>query len=488
MSNLSWQRTPLLTIGFFIAKEVRDLVRNITNLLPALAAIVVTDKLWIPYAVGGAYLTYIVVRAILNQRFFLYALAEDAIHIRSGIFGKTNLTLKYERIQQAEIDQSWYFRPFSLVTLRVDSAGSAGKEVEIPGLTIALAHQLRQRMLAESTMPQEVEIEVSAPPSHTKTVSFPIGEVFRAGLIDNKIFVIFAVLMYPITQGSFFEDTIIPWFNEQLSFIQDSALLSISIVVVTLAVILFLAIGLTMLRYYGLELTVADQRYQARMGLFTIRTLSFRYEKLQRVLFQQNIRSRLLRRYSARVNQLQPVAQSQQVEGGAFVLPVLTHEQLAQLCDWLGIPPRHELTWHKIHFIALLNPSFWVGLTAPAIALVCYFNEVSASLSLIVGAGSWLVLQTYTVAWWHCYRFTLTQGWLAKRQGVLGRRETWYPLYKAQQITVYQSPWLRLLGYANLVIHSAAGTEVIKYQPYETAVALQAEWIQRIGTDTRRWM
>src|SRR5690554_6315503 len=143
MNKLSWHRTPLLTIVFFAAKEIRALVRNITNLLPVLAAVVVTDKLWVTYSVIGAYLTYIVIRAVLNQRYFLYSLADDAIHLRSGILGKTNLTLKYERIQQAEIDQSWYLRPFGLVTLRIDSAGSAGKEVEIPGLSMTRAHYLR---------------------------------------------------------------------------------------------------------------------------------------------------------------------------------------------------------------------------------------------------------------------------------------------------------------------------------------------------------
>src|SRR5690606_39014988 len=150
MPELTWQRTPLLTIGFFIAKEVRHLIRNITNLLPVLAVIFVSNSAWLPYAVGGGYVAFIIISAILNHHFFLYALADDAVHLRTGVFGKKSLTLKYERIQQAEIDQSWYFRPFGLVILRVDSAGSAGKEVEIPGLSIDAAQQLRQRMLSHA--------------------------------------------------------------------------------------------------------------------------------------------------------------------------------------------------------------------------------------------------------------------------------------------------------------------------------------------------
>lgn len=500
MNKLSWHRTPLLTIVFFAAKEIRALVRNITNLLPVLAAVVVTDKLWVTYSVIGAYLTYIVIRAVLNQRYFLYSLADDAIHLRSGILGKTNLTLKYERIQQAEIDQSWYLRPFGLVTLRIDSAGSAGKEVEIPGLSMTRAHYLRERMLdgtatadattecvadTDAVAEQAVDTAVTKPVKH---IQFPLGEVFRAGLIDNKIFVIFAVLMYPITQGDFFEELVIPWLTKQLSFIQSSAIMSIGIVVLTILVMFFIAIGLTMLRYYSLQLTVVDQLYQARMGLLSIRTLGFRYEKLQRVQIRQNIRSRLLRRYTASVNQLQPRATGQQQESTTFVLPILTVEQLSQFCQWLGLPRTDTLLWQKIHFISLLHPSFWIALTAPAIALTCYLNDVTGLVSLAIAAGTWVLLQAYAVARWHRYGFVIEHGWLAKRHGVFGRKENWYPLYKAQQISVYQSPWLRVLGYAHLVIHSAAGTEMIKYQPYQTAVALQQEWVQRIGTDFRRWM
>lgn len=41
MSELSWQRTPLITIAFFLLKQLKQLVTNITNLIPVFAAIFV---------------------------------------------------------------------------------------------------------------------------------------------------------------------------------------------------------------------------------------------------------------------------------------------------------------------------------------------------------------------------------------------------------------------------------------------------------------
>ncbi|WP_417685776.1 PH domain-containing protein [Pseudidiomarina gelatinasegens] len=496
MTELTWQRTSLLTLGFFVAKEIRQFVRNITNFIPVLAVIFVTDNDWLPYAVGGGYLVFIVISAILNHHFFLYALTDDAVHLRTGVFGKKSLTLKYERIQQAELDQTWYFRPFNLTILRVDSAGSAGKEVEIPGLPIALAQDLRQRMLAQaattnhSTDSESNTGSVDESAQHIDLQrNYSLREIVRAGIMDNKIFVLLAVLIYPLSQTDVLEEQLVPWLEANVKFIEQSLWLNVGLVVTALVVLFTLAIGVTIASYYNLQFTIANQRYQARSGLLSIRTVSFRYHKLQRVRIKQNLRGRLLGRFSARVSQLQPSAHAQQQgSAGAFVLPVLTQAGVDELCHWLQLPDRSTVPWQRISSIALLNPSFWVALVAPAVAVVGYFKWQPPLLGLVIGALVWVLLQAYTVARWQNYGYVMTEGWLGIKRGVFGRIESWYPLYKTQQIDVYQSPWLRLLGYADVVVHTAAGAQVIKYQPAEVAFNLQREWTATIANNRQRWM
>ncbi|MDS0218836.1 hypothetical protein D3795_08570 [Pseudidiomarina andamanensis] len=493
MPELTWQRTPLLTIGFFIAKEVRHLIRNITNLLPVLAVIFVSNSAWLSYAVGGGYLAFIIISAILNHHFFLYALADDAVHLRTGVFGKKSLTLKYERIQQAEIDQSWYFRPFGLVILRVDSAGSAGKEVEIPGLSIDAAQQLRQRMLSHAHSnhrePEAGEIELKSEASPETEVVFSLKEIIRAGIMDNKIFVLLAVLIYPLSQTDVLEETVVPWLEANIAFLEESLWLNVALIVAAPIVLFVLAIGVTLVRYYNLHFSILNKRYQAKAGLFTIRTVSFRYQKLQRVQLRQNLRGRLLKRFSLRVSQLQPSAHAQQQTGNAsFILPVLTQSLVSNLCQWLQLPRHTNLNWQRIPFIALLSPSFWIALVAPSALAAAYFNDVPLTWSLLGAVSLWLMLQSYAIARWRNYGFTFDNGWLAIKRGVFGRKENWYPLYKVQQIDVYQSPWLRLLGYADILVHTAAGAEVIKYQPAQLAKQLQQDWTGQIGRNHQRWL
>lgn len=497
MTELVWQRTPLLTIGFFIAKEIRNLIKNITNFIPVLAAIFVTDSTWLPYAIGAGYLVFVVISAILNHHYFLYALTDDAVHLRTGVFNKKSLTLKYERIQQAELDQTWYFRPFHLTILRVDSAGSAGKEVEIPGLTIAVAQQLRQTMLAEhnSTVPEPASDKKALTEAMQQDNEhadlerrYGIGELIRAGIFDNKLFVLLAVLIYPLSQTDVLEERVVPWLETNVTFLEESIWLNVGVAIAFLAVLFVLAIGVTVVTNYNLTLSIAKQRFQTRAGLLSIRTVSFHYHKLQRVRVRQNLRARLLKRFSVRVSQLQPSAHAQQQAKGTFVLPVVTQGGLEELSRWLRLPTRQQLSWQRISPLALLHPSFWVALSAPITAALSYLKWESGLLALALGASVWLALQLYAVARWQRYGFTQVQGWLGVRSGVFGYYEHWYPLYKAQQVDVYQSPWLRLLGFADVIVYTAAGAEVIKYQPLAVAKELQSTWLHDIASNPTRWM
>ena len=503
MNELSWQRTPLITIAFFWLRQLKQFVTNISNLIPVLAAVFVAGKnsAWLPFALAGGYLVFTIVNAVLQQRFFLYAIANDAVHIRSGLFNRQHLTLKYERIQQAEIHEAWYFRPFKLTILSVDSAGSAGKEVMIPGLSMALAQQLRQRMLAAhepasattGNVGAEAESEPAAFEQH-----FPVSEIIRAGIIDNKLFVLLAVLIYPITQLDLLDDYVVPWVQANVSWLsEDNAWLFVSAAVVAgLALLFLLAIIVSLVTYHDLRLSIRGERFQAKSGALSIRTLSFRYPKLQAVYLRRNLRARLLRRSVVRVSQLQPrQAQGAQQSGQQFVLPVVDADFLTRFRVQLRLPESHQVHWQRLSNLALLGPSVWLALLTPLAAGVLFFAAESGVLGLVLAAVGWLLLQTLVVLRWRNYGYSFVSStttpreqWFVVRRGVLSRNENWYPRHKVQQIDVVQGPWLRLLGFAHLVLHTAAGSESIEFLPHAQAVKLQQEWTQEIARNHRRWM
>ncbi|MFC0446304.1 PH domain-containing protein [Pseudidiomarina halophila] len=503
MSELTWQRTPLITIAFFLLKQLKQLVTNITNLIPVFAAIFVAGKnsTWIVIALAAGYILYIIISAILTQRFFLYAIADDAVHLRTGIFNRKNLTLKYERIQQAEIHEVWYFRPFKLTILSVDSAGSAGKEVQIPGLTMELAQQLRQRMLTENVSGGgDAEIsdsENSETEEPELTKRFPVAEIIRAGIIDNKLFVLLAVLIYPISQLDLLENYIVPWVEQHLDwFNTESAwIIGVGMVIGTFAVLFLAAIVVSLLTFHDLTLTVNGDRYQAKSGALSIRTLSFRYPKLQAVSIHRNLRARLLRRSVVNVSQLQPRTTQGAQGAQQFVLPVVDDEFLAKFRARLRLPSPAKVNWQRLSPLALLGSSLWLALLAPVIATVLYFAAEGGLMGVAAAALGWVVLQTMVVLSWKNYGYSFVSSdsepkeqWFVVRRGVFSRNQNWYPRHKVQQIDLHQGPWLRLLGFSHLVLHTAAGSETIRYLPDSEAQELQLQWIEEIAGNPRRWM
>ncbi|KFZ31002.1 hypothetical protein IDSA_07990 [Pseudidiomarina salinarum] len=495
MSELNWQRTPPITMVFFILREIKRLVSNVTNLIPVLAVVAVSGtpaKAGILVAL--AFFLFTIAVAVMHYNRFLFAIADDAIHLRTGIMNRQNLTLKFDRIQQAELNETWYFRPFGLTILSVDSAGAGGSEVEIPGLKTELAQQLRQQVLATEKTDDKKSGEAAdsgsqeqSEPDYQRQFSLP--DIIRAGIIDNKIFVLLAVLAYPLSQLDIMEDYIVPWLETNTQWLDtDNWWVAPLLGIAVLAVLFVLAIGVSIVRYYGLSLTIDGGRYQARGGLFTIRTLSFRYHKLQRVQIRQNLRARLLGRWTLRVSQLRPRQQAQGQSASQFTLPVVTAPVLADLRKLLKLPAPESLGWQRISVLALLGPSIWLAVLAPLGAYLIYRQVDSLMLAAIVSAGLWLLLQIYIVLRWMRFSYSTGEDWLAVRRGVLSRRENWYPLYKVQQIDVKRSPWLRVLGFADLILNTPAGSEDIRYLTRSQAEQLQRQWVNDIARSHKPWM
>lgn len=486
MTELAWQRTPLVTVVFFLLKAFKQLVTNFSNFIPLLTVILVSEQKWLPYALAGGYVLFTIINAILTHRFFLYAVTDDAVHIRMGAFSKKNLTLKYDRIQQAELHQTWYFRPLGRTVLRVDSAGSAGKEVEIPGLKVDYALELRQKMLAQSVPTGPTAADET--PSDTEQQTFSIGELIRVGIIDNRVFLLMALLLYPLSQLDDFYDQLGDWLIANFTFLQEGNWFTYGGLVISFIVLLFIAaIFLSIVQYHNLTVSVHNNRFQARSGLLSIRTLSFRYHKLQKVRFHKNLRARLLGRTTLKVGQLQPTAAGQG-QATQFTIPVLKPEQAQQWRDWLRLPDSNQAQFRRFSQLSLISPALWLAILFAVAAVIFYFQADSFIVALAVTTLVWVLLQAYTIARWHYKTYAEIDGWLVVRRGVFGRRETWYPLFKAQHIDVAESPWLRLLGFADVQIHTAAGSETLVYFPLDKAREIQARLTHAVASDRRRWM
>lgn len=72
-----------------------------------------------------------IIRGVLLYRSFKYVVKDEEFIVKKGILKKTILNIPLHRIQNISITQGFWQQLVNITTLSVDTAGSAGKEVEV---------------------------------------------------------------------------------------------------------------------------------------------------------------------------------------------------------------------------------------------------------------------------------------------------------------------------------------------------------------------
>ena len=493
---MSFQRVSLVTLLYFFARSVFQFLRQASNLLPVavlfFAAGEQVRQIIILVALVGLPLG-LLTHTFLSWWYFKFQVNGQSLHIRDGIIKRKQLTLDFERIQQADVREPWYFRPFKLAILGVESAGSDSKEVELAGLAVSRAYELKDQMLAVAvsstpavdTHDETTEHdEVTAP---TFSLHLPLREVARYGLIYNPILLLIPILIYPLSQADVLDDYVLPQLealtNSILQYTEaEYAWLGLLVVViVALFIVIGLSVVLAIVRFYNFSLQAARGRYHAKSGLLNVTTRSFQYVRLQRVVIQQGIVARLLRRFSLRVNQTGHGRAQQQDK--VFFVPVLTNARLSQLSAELDL---EQPEWQRIHKASMIVPWLLSVLVVSVAAWLISGLVLNVALHTIWISG--IIAALVQWASWRRRGIFLGQAWLATQHGMIGKQQRYIPSNKIQALTLRQGPWLRLWGSAALYVYSAAGRETISWLPCAELVQLRNTLLTRSASFRGRWM
>jgi membrane protein YdbS with pleckstrin-like domain len=109
------------------------------------------DLLLLPYGVlsGTVFvlsLTYAFVYPQFSYRYWGYDIREKEVYIEHGVITKIKTTAPLNRIQHLEVSQSVFDRMFALARLSIYTAGTRGADLQIPGLPLYYAEQLRDHL------------------------------------------------------------------------------------------------------------------------------------------------------------------------------------------------------------------------------------------------------------------------------------------------------------------------------------------------------
>lgn len=482
-----FQRVSFLSLIYFLGRGIARLLQQGFNLLPILLAVLAGGEL-VRQSILILAPVLLILYTIASWWYFRYRIEGNTLHVRDGIFTRTHMTLEYERVQQADVRQPWYFRPLGLAVLGVESAGTDGKEVELAGLELNEAMNLKDAMLAGSRFRDDAVTDANRAGEGVPVIHLPLSEVARYGLMSNPVLLGIPVLIYIFAQLELLEDWLIPRLEVFIELlVQGQSLDSpwlvwLPVALASILLVVLLSMLIAIIRFYGFQLSVSGQRYQSRAGLFSVVSRGFQQVRLQRVIWRRGLMGRMLRRWSLRLNQSGRPDDQYQLK--AFFVPVLDESRREKMQELLRLT--REVKWQRSHPGSMIAPtSMMVALAVVFVLLVTEFNFLWAAHGLWLSLILFLPLQ---LGLWLRRGVYLDDDWLAVRQGLFRERQHWVPAFKMQTLRLRQGPCMRLFGMSSLDVFSAAGREVISWLPESQLRQWQCSLIKKSTDYTGRWM
>ncbi|MEM1173302.1 MAG: PH domain-containing protein [Pseudomonadota bacterium] len=498
MSAVSdWRRTSPLAVLFFFGRVFKGIAKNFTQAIAPMAAFAVawpgSTMTKIVIAVSAVTL-FSVTYSVLRYLFFRFRIEEDSILIRDGIFNKTQLDIKYDRIQGVNEEQGPVARALGLVDLTLETAGSSSSEGNLPAVERSFADALREKIdrTPRTSAPDSAEPE---PVDAESSVILRLGnrDMIRIGLSDRRVLIVLAFLGPLLEQTG---DRLDDYFDQYLgpivtSFGGDVASGVLVLAALVLGVILTLtliSIGIAFWSYHGFTLMLDGRTLRSKAGLATTQNISMDVKKVQRIVVQQGIVLGWFARWRMNVQQATSSAQ----EKASFKIPLIsgdTAQSLTrQLFETEGQSYALDVADTRFSRVAkryIVTRTLVLGVL-PAALLAVPISIGTGPFALLTFV--W-VLPVYLIVRrvWKRLAWYTTDDMLVKRRGFLGYRMDAFLLRKVQRVTIKQSLFQRRRGLATLQLFLANGHIDLPYIEESTANQIRDYVLFRVESSKQDW-
>jgi len=504
-----WQRlAPAAIIYFAIRFLVQIAKQGVQGLVP-LAAVAVTageNRWFIIGLIAVAAVTALLVGAFLSFLKFRFRLSDDTVLIQSGVLKRKRLTLSYSRIQNIVFKQPIYFRPFGLVVLGIESAGSSSEEVSLGGIPRALAEEIRTSVftrksnLAPNNIDTQNEDAADIPADDAVTeevIRQPLSELVRYGLSNSQIWVFASLGAALAAQIEWDDYEVLSGLQGQLNALAEqgqfiAAMIAVSGIILSIVLLLGISVIGAIITYYDYHLTWSGGRFHRTRGLFERHETSLPEIKIQSLVIRQSWPARVLNRFHIQLKQVGfsgPGGGQPGMQGGnsKLLVPSVTNV-FVQKFSRMVYP---EFDWSlgklkKIHRAYTHRIVLWIMMPIAVIpAIIMSFALSPAALAvtalpLLLAPAVMLRRARYGYATDGIYGIV--------RSGFIGHRLTLFPFYKVQTVQLWQSPGQRKKRLASLTIKLAGTSLEIPYMALEDAEQWRDTILFQIESRNETWM
>lgn len=254
---------PIALIKEIITNIRRNIVPIVVGLFSVFRAINSRGYLpnWAVYLIIVIVVLLVLTPAVLKYITYKYTLEDQGIRIKYGLIFRKNTYIPYERIQTVQKKQWFFFIPFNVCQVLIETAGGNGKaEADLVAVPVGVVDELKdlrdgkkaaiQEVAPETEEKEVAEAEVEAP---EKTVVLQTKQLILMAVTSGGVFGTLLIVLAFMQQ---FRDVIpTDWMETQAEQLWKMGIIVFIILITLLLLVLWgISIVTTLFKYFQFKL------------------------------------------------------------------------------------------------------------------------------------------------------------------------------------------------------------------------------------------
>ena len=521
-----WQRLSLISILYFTIRNFTNSAQVLIYTIPALAiSFNIWDNLLSPEVLIGAGILFLStsLSGVISFLMYKFRVHNQHVEIHHGVFQRRYTNLPLWRIQNVKIERPFYYRPFGYALVVLDTAGSGKEEAKIVAVPEDYAEALKKQVLYEKALHDEGDLDClpnedlsdeqssSFPTPRTRTKAIDsshsneevlnrrsVKDIIIHGITNNRVWIILGAA------APFYDDVfglVSEWLadkglqlnqlvGEQTVAWWQFGLYAFVILTMLMALVALLSVGGALFTFYGYTLSRTGDRYIRRSGLLNKLEVSMRASRIQMITAKQDWLDKILKRVNLYFEQNSTAGQQMQelMSPNKLIVPSVTEDEAFALSQ--EVMPGCDLRGQDYQTISKRFITFWLlaGWTLP---FITFFTIGAVSSHLDIMLGSLVVFSAVslllTLRWWR-WGIAYDSKYVYIRRGRIGIDYQCFEPYKAQQVIVKQSVFMKRRKQATVKFVLASGAVTVPFLPEDYVNKLADSVLFEVESTRRSWM
>jgi len=489
------QRQSYVAILMIIWKTYRVLIRQV---FPFLVIFFVGKSTKNNF--GNYFLYFVIAVALIGMLYsilsffrYYFHIVEDKLIVEKGVFGRSKTIIPFERIQTINFEQNLAHQVFSVIRLKVDTAGSAQKEFEFDAIAIDQAQALRKIVLEKKSKlvsfvktSDNKEDSIDEKIGYKSILKLSIIDLIKVGITENH-FRSGALILFALwwIWDNLREAGLDPEkYTEDIDPLAGGVIILIGLAVIFIILAFLFSLIRTVLNYFGLEFWRSNNGFKISSGLFTKKDTSALDHKIQMISWSDNLLRKIVGYYQLSLKQASSVAINIKT---SINIPGCRQDQIDMVTRALyGVNAFDGIEMESVNKIFMYRRMFFLSLLGAPFLLLGYFNNNP----FVIISGVLFIIYFLITSYFRYKKckFGHNEKMMIIRGGLFGDKAETLPLIKLQNVEISQSPYQRRKKLANVKIHTAAGNVTIPYVDYNRAIQLSNYILYKTESSNKRWM